>query len=520
LSDKEKTGTGTTPAADDQEAIRALSSSRTVAKSALWNLVGRAGPLLVAVFATPYLVRDLGASRWGVFTIALSLVGIFGMFDFGIGRSLTRTIAEMLTENRVQEAAGLARSGMAVLLVLGAIGGSIMAVGAHAWVYGRLQIPADLQTQVLHAFYVLCFSAPVVLLSSALWGVIAAYQRFREANLVNVPIMAMYYLGPLAILPFSNSLVSVLCVLVLCRIIMVVAYARICLRAMPELRHARAEFSKLMPVLRMGGWMTASNVTWPILTYMDRFIIASVLSAAATGYYSTPFDLVLRFSIVPTAIMNTAYPAMAASYRNDPENTQALFRRSIITVSAVLFPACLLCVVLSHWILTLWLGAEFAAHSWVVLRWLGVGILLTSVDNVVGGLLDGIGRASVNAKFSIVELLLYAPLLAYLVHRTGIEGAAIAWAARCLVDICVRLTVAQHVYAPIRPAVKATLPLLTGITAVLTASALVHGRLAPALVAVGGSCGVALLVWRSLTHGERTRLLATAGRLLPSAGRS
>jgi O-antigen/teichoic acid export membrane protein len=126
------------PAINDQEAIR---SSRTVAKSAMWNLVGRAGPLLVAVFATPYLVRDLGPSRWGVFTIALSLVGIFGMFDFGIGRSLTRTISEMLTENRVQEAASLARSGMAVLLVLGAIGGGLMAIGAHAWVYGRLQIP-------------------------------------------------------------------------------------------------------------------------------------------------------------------------------------------------------------------------------------------------------------------------------------------------------------------------------------------------------------------------------------------
>jgi hypothetical protein len=105
------------------------------------------------------------------------------------------------------------------------------------------------------------------------------------------------------------------------------------------------------------------------------------------------------------------------------------------------------------------------------------------------------------------------------VHRTGIEGAAIAWAVRCLVDICVRMTIAQRVYAPIRPAVKATLPLLSGITVVLFAAALVPGQLAQGVVAVGGSGGVALLVWWSLTHGERTRLLATAGRLLPSASR-
>lgn len=155
----------------------------------------------------------------------------------------------------------------------------------------------------------------------------------------------------------------------------------------------------------------------------------------------------------------------------------------------------------------------------VVLRWLGVGILLTSVDSVVAGLLDGIGRASVNAKFSILEVLLYAPLLAFLVHRTGIEGAAIAWSIRCLVDICVRMSIAQRVYAPIRPAVKSVLPLLLGVTVVLFAAAMAPGQTILLVIALAGSGGVAILTWWSLSDGERTRLLATAGRLLPSTSR-
>ncbi len=510
--------TGTEPETDNRAAaIRSLSSTRTVAKSAMWNLLGRAGPLLVAVFITPYLVRDLGPSRWGVFTIALSLVGIFSIFDFGIGRSLTRTISELLVDGEAGRAATLARSGIAALTVLGTLGGLGMAAVARLWVDRGLHIPADIHDEVLHALYVLCLSAPVVLLCSALWGVIAAFQRFRAANLVNIPVMAMYYIGPLIVLHFFNSLVAVIAVLVACRVVTTLAYWQICIRALPELRHARVELRELGPVMRMGGWMTASNVTWPILTYADRFIIASVLSAAATGYYSTPFDLVMRFTLVPVAIMSTAYPAMAASYRTDPENTRSLFRRSVLTVAGVLFPACLLCVALSHWILTLWLGAAFASHAAPVLRWLGVGILLSSVDSVVAGLLDGIGKASVNAKFSLVELLLYLPLLTVLVRTTGIEGAAIAWALRCLLDLAIRLLIAQRLYAPLRPAAIRLLPALSGATATLFATALFGETALGAVIGVGGGLLVVGLLWRSLTDRERGHVSTAAGRLIPLA---
>ena len=501
--------------ADRAKAIRALSSTQTVAKSAMWNLIGRAGPLLVAVAITPHLVRDLGPSRWGVFTLALSLIGIFGIFDFGIGRSLTRAIAELLTEDKALEAAVLARSGLAALTVLGVLGGGIMAALARVWVDKGLHIPPELHREVLYSLYLLCLSAPIVILCSALWGIIAAFQEFRAANLVNVPIMAMYYIGPLIILQFFDSLVAVIGVLALCRVVTSLAFWRICLRAMPELRQARVDVRKLKPVLRMGGWMTASNVTWPILTYVDRFIIASVLSAAATGYYSTPFDLVMRFSIVPVAIMSTAYPAMAASYRIDPSNTQALFRRSLVTVAAALFPACLLCVALSHWILNLWLGPDFASHAAVVLRWLGVGILLTSMDGVVSGLLDGIGKASVNAKFSFVELVLYVPLLAVLVRVTGIRGAAIAWTLRCVLDLGIRLWIAQRLYVPLRSVAGALLPLLIGSVGALFAISLAAGtRALPAFACVGALLVIALL-WRSLTGTEQTQIFATVKRLLP-----
>ena len=45
--------------------------------------------------ATPLLVGALGLARWGIFALALSLVGLFAMFDLGVGRALTRLVAAL-----------------------------------------------------------------------------------------------------------------------------------------------------------------------------------------------------------------------------------------------------------------------------------------------------------------------------------------------------------------------------------------------------------------------------------------
>ena len=59
-----------------------------------------------------------------------------------------------------------------------------------------LQVPPALQPQAIGAMRVLAAAAPLVVLNAALWGVLAAYQRFRAANLVTIPVNIFYYLGP------------------------------------------------------------------------------------------------------------------------------------------------------------------------------------------------------------------------------------------------------------------------------------------------------------------------------------
>ena len=70
----------------------ARAGTRRLVSGVVWNMLGRGLPLLVALALTPPLVAALGIERWGLFTLALGLVGVFGVFDLGLGAALTRTL--------------------------------------------------------------------------------------------------------------------------------------------------------------------------------------------------------------------------------------------------------------------------------------------------------------------------------------------------------------------------------------------------------------------------------------------
>jgi len=173
---------------------------RRLVSGILWNGLGRGLPLLLALVITPFLVGALGVERWGLFTLALALIGIFGVFDLGLGMALTRGVSEKLGAGAVEEARAMI--GATLLALLGV--SSIIAAGLFLtmpWLVGHfLNVPDSLQREAIIAFQLLAAGAPLVVLNAALWGVLSAWQRFRIANLVNIPLNTFYYLGPLLVL--------------------------------------------------------------------------------------------------------------------------------------------------------------------------------------------------------------------------------------------------------------------------------------------------------------------------------
>ena len=490
-----------------------LTGGRLLARNTVWNLVGLISPVVVGLAVLPPLIRTMGDTRFGVLSLAWVVIGYFSMFDLGIGRALTKLVADKLGTREEHAIPSLVWTSLLLMLLLGVVGSVTMWATSPWLVHRILKVPQELQTETLRSFLLLGASIPIVTITSGLRGILEAQQRFRVLSFIRVPMSIFSLAGPLLVLPFSHSLVPVVGVLIVGRLAGAVAHLIACLRAMPALgRNIAVERSLARPVLQIGGWMTVSNLIAPIIVYIDRFLIGALLSIAAVTYYTAPFDTVNRLLIVPGALGGVLFPAFAVSLMQDPQRTVLLLGRGIKYVFMFAFPTVLLIVAFAPEGLRLWLGPAFSANSSAVTRWLAAGIFINCLAQMPFTLVQGVGRPDVTAKVHLVQLPVYLAALWWLVKVDGIEGAAIAWVLRVATEAVVFFA-AAHVLLPKRPEFFRMLAALSCLALVTFYAVTIPGALQMRIGVVAALLLLfVLVVWvRVLAPEERAFLLRLPG---------
>jgi len=473
-----------------------LTSGRLLVRNTVWNLVGGGAPMIVAVVSIPILIRGLGKDRFGVLTLAWALLGYASLFDLGLGRALTQLVAKKLGAGEEREVPSIVWTSLLLMLLLGLVGTGVIALASPYLVRSLLHIPQALQSETLRTFYLQALSIPVLIGTAGLRGLLEAHQRFDLINALRIPMGVFSFAGPLLVLPFSKSLVPVVAVLVGGRLIACAAHLLVCLRVAPALGQRIAWHRPAVgPLLRFGSWMTVTNIVSPLMLTLDRFVIGGLVSMAAVAYYATPYEVVTKFLLVPGALVGVMFPAFSTSFVQDRNRTEVLYNRCIKYLFLFIFPGVLLTIGLAQNGLTLWLGPDFAQHSFRVLQWLAGGVFLNCLAFVPFTLVQGAGRPDLTAKLHLIELPFYLLALRWLISAYGIEGAAIAWTVRVGADALVLFVMAKR-FLPGRA-------LVTGRTAFvsivvlfsLMTAAVPHSLLAKGLFLLLAILGFGFVSW-------------------------
>ncbi len=415
--------------------IPVAESARVLTRNALWNLLGQAAPLIVALVTIPVLIRRLGVERFGILTLAWMAAGYLSLFDLGLGRGLTQLVAAKLatgTRARIPALVWTAIVMMSALGVVGAVAGAALA----PWLVRRgLQVPPELVAETIRALYLLALALPAVTVTAAFRGLLEATQRFGLSNALRLPLGIFNFVGPLVALAFSRRVDVLVAVLVAGRVGATVAHVVVCRRTMPDLLSPPSVDPALArPLLSFGGWMTVSNVVSPLMSYLDRFLVGALVSMSAVAYYVTPYEVVTKLWLIPGALTGVLFPAFAASIAADPPRAARLLDKGCRYVFLALFPLVLTLVVLAAPGLDLWLGAAFARHGARVVQWLSAGVLVNSLAQVAFAFVQGAGRPDVTAKLHVAELGPYLLVAWWAIKQHGIEGAAAVWFLRVGID--------------------------------------------------------------------------------------
>lgn len=486
-------------------------AAHQLAKNTVWNMVGQLLPLAIAVVSIPRLVHGLGTARFGILTLAWAVTGYFSVFDLGLGRALTKLVAERLGTPRADEIPVYVSNGLAFMVLLGLAGAVILAALSRVLSTAVFNIPAGSEGETTAVIRILAASLPFVILTAGLRGVLEAYHRFPALNTVRIGVGAANYLVPLLLLPFTTNLAWLVAALFITRAIGTFIHFYLCRQELPAMtigqRFSKTEMKEL---LSFGGWMTISNIVGPLLVYVDRFLIGIFASMAAVTYYTTPYEMATKLWLVPAALTGVLFPAFSTSFVQDRARALRLYHRGLRYMFLGLFPVVLMATALAPFGFKIWLGSDFAVHSAPVFQWLVIAVFINCLANIPFAYLQALGRPDLTAKFHLLELPVYAVLLIFAIQRYGTMGAAVAWFARIAIDTVLLFSAAHRKEANIS---AAELNLCFGALALLAFAAVLspHTSVAAAY-AVLTSITFAGAAWRwGLRPEERHLVLSRLG---------
>jgi len=425
--------------ADDAEApgsvlrvLLRLAPRRGNARGIAYYLVGSAAPAALALLCIPRIAGALGPVRFGILALAWTVVGYAAFLHLGLGRAVAQGTAAR--GGRAGELRDTVWTALLVTATMGTAGGALLLALAPALVR-LLEVPPGLTGEATAAFRVLALLFPLTVTQPVLVGVLEARRRFGALNAAGLPGAVLTYVGPVVALAFTQSLVPLVWVLAAGRLLSWLIVLALCLREAPELRRGPIFHRGHAGVLlHYGGWTSVSAVVSPLLVSVDRFVIGAAVSAAAVAYYASAQEIVVRMGMVSGAVVGVLFPAFAGVPLREGQRLAHLLESGVVAVLGLVLPLALLLAAGAELLLRAWLGGDYAFHGAVVLAWLSFGLVVNGLAKLPSALLQGVGRPDLTARLHLAELPAFVLVLGGCVWMWGIEGAAVAWAARVTAD--------------------------------------------------------------------------------------
>lgn len=410
-------------------------SGRNLIKNTLFNLFGHALPMVVAFFAIPFIIEGLGTERFGVLTLAWMMVGYFSLFDMGLGRATTKFVAEYSLDDDQIHLIKIIRASVFMILFFSIIAVIISWLLTPLLVNKILNIEPSIINEAKNAFYLLAFSVPIVLGTTTMRGILEARQEFKIINAIKIPTYIAAFVTPLLVLPFTKNLLPVVSLLVASRLIALIIYTIYVVKVIPGVVSFKLpEKNYFKKLITYGGWLTISNIIWPVMTYLDRFLIGAILTMTMVSYYVTPYELVSKLLVISGSFLSVIFPAFSAMAVEKYNELMKLQENAVKYLLLTLVPVIFFIIAWAYPFLKLWLNEEFAQNSSFILQLLSLGILINSVSQVYSSAIQAMNRPDLTAKLHLIELPFYLGLLWYAIHSFGIVGAALVWVGRIVID--------------------------------------------------------------------------------------
>ncbi|MBI1398348.1 MAG: hypothetical protein GC151_20430 [Betaproteobacteria bacterium] len=409
-----------------------IATRASFARNVLTGWVSLAVEVVVAFSLTPFIVAKLGAAAYGLWSVAISLIGYLGLIDLGIRGSVGRYINHYLALDDRKALDEVVGTSVIVLCVLGclALVASVIVGANFTTIFPKT--PEELGGEMGVVLPLMAVGLGLAFMLAILTNLLAARERLYVSNGINLVALVVRTVATVAVLSAGAGMKG----------LAVVTIAVAAVGAGGHYWAVRRAFLGTPPSMTRFSWERLKEIgKFGIAAFVAR--TASTITADAApliGLWTLGPTAVGVYSIVLTLVQNAKrlvdqagaaiFPSvMKAGALRDIPGLQRLymhFLRITLTITG------LIAFGLSFYgtdFLRLWVGPQFAQGGLAVAI-LAVGYLFAQVASTATFTLQSLDHVNTTLKVAVVQAVISVALMFVLSASTtlGVAGLALGTA--------------------------------------------------------------------------------------------
>jgi O-antigen/teichoic acid export membrane protein len=421
---------------------------RHMVRSTASNLVGQVLVLATWFVLTPFVVHELGATKYGLWVLVASVVAYGDLLDLGVGAAVTKYVAEHRSRRESGEASALIAT---ALRIYAAVGVLVIAVSVpFALVFPDLfHIAPPLQNDARWVVFLTGLALAVKLPAATAYAVLRGLQRFDLVNVISVCSTLVQAASTVTVLLLGWGIVGLAALAVPLTLLTQIPMQIVIRRVAPDLRFGwrGAQRRLVSTVASFSFALFVSNSAGVVKTKTDEVVIAAALPLAAVA----PYSIARRLSELPTILtyqfVRVLLPLASELHgAHQAQRIRALYVASTRVTLALFVPVATALMILAGPFLEAWVGPRYAGDADVAVILIGAAMFDMAMWPAAS-LLQGTNGHRLLAVFGSASALLNLGLSIALVRSVGVVGVALGTLVAAALEVAVVVPFAMRRYA-------------------------------------------------------------------------
>lgn len=382
---------------------------------------------LIQLLYTPFLLRKLGQSEFGLYSLVASIIGYLTIMDLGFGNAIVVYTSKYRAQKKYDEEKklhGMFNIVFKVIGVIAALLGFILYLNVNN-LFGSKMTDIELNKMRI-MMLILSFNLFLTFFFAIYNSIITAYEKFTFQKIIAIiqSVLKPLFMIPLLLLGYKSITLCIIITVV--NLIVLLSNYFYCNKKLNiKIKYSGFDKKLFKVIIGYSIWLFLGTIVDKANWSVDNFVLGAVSGTVAVSIYSIAATLNQLFISLSTAVSSVLLPKiskMVAKKTSSEELTNEMIKVGRIQ-NYIIFLMCSGLVLFGKRFIIFWAGDGFE-ESYYVALFLIIPICIPLIQNLGLSIMQAMNKYKFKSITTFIMSIINIFISIFLAKKFGAVGAA------------------------------------------------------------------------------------------------